>query len=200
MQVYELEGGVPAYRFALVAIGFVGMAYTVRLSIRSSHLIDYKNRVFAQIRYDSRLQYKESIPTHTVLSWVGLHLGGMVYKSTVNFILISAPMILLIALVMAMISPIVLLWLRGIDKGFSAVITVILLLLDAALFVPIAYSASDKIKLDPRDRKGKIKLYPREVFREIRKQRVKLKRRKAGLEPDTTDESGSGSDDENKDV
>lgn len=202
IQVHELDGGVPAYRFALVAIGFVAMVYAVRLSIRSSHLIDHKDRILAHIRNDSRLQYNEPIPTHTFLSWVGLHLGGVVYKSTVNFISIFAPLIFLIALVMAMISPIVLLWLRGIDKGFSAVITVILLLLDAVLFVPIAHSASSKIELDPRDRTGKIEFNPRERFREIRHryhvESKKRRMRRAGLDPGTTDGSGSGSDEEKK--
>jgi hypothetical protein len=193
MQVHELDGGVPAYRFALVAIGFVVMAYAVRLSIRSSHLVDYKNRVFVQIRNDSRLQYNESIPTHTFLSWVGLNIGGAFFKSTVNFISVFAPLTLILAMVCALLSPIVLLWLRGIDKGFSAVITVLLLLLDAVLVVPIVSSASGKIEFNPRER-----------IREIRHQHnVKSKRRRmrrAGLDPDTTDESDSGSDDKSEDA
>ncbi|OSS48375.1 hypothetical protein B5807_07812 [Epicoccum nigrum] len=193
MQVHELDGGVPAYRFVLVAIGFVVMAYAVRLSIRSSHLVDYKNRVFVQIRNDSRLQYNETIPTHTFLSWVGLNLGGAVFKSTKNFISVFAPLVLIIAMMCALLSPIVLLWLRGIDKGFSAVITVLLLLLDAVLVVPIASGVSGKIEFNPRER-----------IREIRRRHnVKSKRRRmrrAGLDPDTTDESDSGTDDNSEDA
>jgi hypothetical protein len=87
----------------------------------------------------------------------------------------------------------VLLWLRGIDKGSSAVITVLLLLLDAVLVVPIASSASGKIEFNPRER-----------IREIRhRHNVKSKRRRmrrAGLDPDTTDESDSGSDDKSVDA
>lgn len=187
MQVHELDGGVPAYRFALVAIGFVLMAYAVRLSIRSSHLIDYKNRMFIQIRNDSKLQYNESIPSHTFMRWVGLNFGGALFKSAKNFISVFAPVILLLAVVAAILSPIVVLWTRNIDKGFTAIITVLLLLLDGVLVLPIVTSASGKFDFNPRERIRKIR----------QRHQVKSKKRrlrKAGLDSETTEESDSGDD------
>lgn len=190
MQVHELDGGVPAYQFALVAIGFVMTAYAVRLSIRSSHLIDYKNRLFVRIRNDTKLQYNESIPTHTFMTWVSFNLGTAIFKSTRNFISVFAPLTILVATTAAILSPIIVLWTRSIDKGFTAIITVLLLLLDAVLIFPIATRASGEFEFNPRER-----------IRAIRqKHQVKSKRRrlrKAGLDSDTdtmdenySDESG----------
>ncbi|KAF9691657.1 hypothetical protein EKO04_010436 [Ascochyta lentis] len=193
MQVHELDGGVPAYQFALVAIGFVMVAYAVRLSIRSSHLVEYKNRVFVKIRDDSRLQYNESIPTHTFLSWVSLNFGGAILKGAKNFTSVFAPLILIVAIVAGILSPIVLLWLRGIDKGFTAVITVLLLLLDTALVVPIITNLSGKIEFNPKQRIREIQ-YNHKVNR---RRREKAKRTRAGLGPNSVGgDSGSSDEDE----
>jgi hypothetical protein len=105
MQVHELDGGVPLYQFALVAMAFVVVAYVVRLSIRSSHLIDFKDNTIAQIREDTGLQQNDSIPTHKFLGWLGSVLGAAISKNTKNFIFVFAPFILAAAILAAILKP-----------------------------------------------------------------------------------------------
>lgn len=133
MQVNELAGGVPLYSFAIVAIGFVSMAYVVRLAMRNAALRDYRDDIFLHIREDHRLQGSEPIPTRTFLTWVG---GRMVKLVTLDHrITRNAVRVPMFSLTLgALLSiPIIVLWRRNIDKGFSTAVTVLLVLLDAVM-------------------------------------------------------------------
>ena len=184
MQVHELDGGVPLYQFVLVAIAFVIVAYAVRLSIRSSGIIEYKNKTFNQIRDEAQLQYNEPIPTHTFLAWFGTATAGAVFKITKNFIAVFVPLILVLAVIAAILSPIVLLWLRGINRGFSAVITVLLLLLDMLLVYPVLTNTSGEFEFDPRAIIREIQRN-REINRKRREKAKKRRKQKMGLDPES---------------
>ena len=196
MQIHELSQGVSVYLFVVVAIAFVLVAYTVRLSIRSSRLIDFKRRTLVQIRDESDIHYNQPIPSHVFLVWMGRAVGATVWKSAVSSVAVLTPVILVMSIIGALLSPIILLWLRDISKGFSAVITVLLLLLDAVLIYPVATTAS-----------GEFEINPKRIFREIqgnyeikRKQKAKAKRKRkeqVGIDPeslnmDSDDESEEG--------
>lgn len=198
MQVHEFDGGVPLYKFVLVAIAFVLVAYAVRLSIRSSRLIEYKNNTLNQIRDEAHLHYNEPIPTRTFLAWFGATTSKAVFKTTTGFISMFAPLILVLAVIAAIVSPIVLLWLRGINKGFTAVITVLLLLLDMILVSPVVINASGEFEINIM---GMIREIQRN--REINKKRkAKARKRlkqKAGLDPESQGMEDSDSSDDKED-
>ena len=200
MQVHELDGGVPIYRFAIVAIGFVMVAYAVRLSIRNSRIIDFKNKTFNQIRDEAQLQYNEPIPAHTFIKHLGKATAGAVSSTTKKIIVTCIPVILVLAVVAAILSPIVLLWLRGIDKGFSAVITVLLLLLDGVLVYPFLTNTAGEIDFDP---KAMWQDYQRsrELHRESRaRAKKKRTRRKMGLDEETQGIDDDDDDDDDESV
>jgi hypothetical protein len=195
MQVHELDGGVPLYQFALVAIGFVIVAYIVRLGIRSSHLIEYKNNAISRIREEADLQHNEPIPTHKFLSWFGSVLSAGITRKTTNFVTVLAPFTLVTATLAAMLSPIVLLWLRKMDKGFTAVMTVLLLLLDVILVIPILTQISDRIVLNPQEHIREIKRI-REMNRKKRDKAKRERRRTAGEDPEQVGGDGSSNSSE----
>lgn len=164
MQVQELENAVPAYIFVLVSLAFVFVAYSLRLGIRSSRLVKYQNRVLNQMREDSDLQYNQSIPTRIFLWWMSKEMGVKIWDFVKRATIVVTPMAAMATLLAAMLSPIILLWLRDINKGFSAVITVLMLLLDVLLFHPIFTS------------EGIRAFNPREIIRKMRRERRENKR------------------------
>ncbi|KAI8933153.1 hypothetical protein NX059_009794 [Plenodomus lindquistii] len=178
MQVDALKDPVPLYRFVLVAIAFVAIVYAIRLSIRSTAILEYRRITLLRIQDDSHLQYNQPIPTRIFLAWVGKAIGKAVFTSMTSIITVAAPVVVIAAVFGAILSPIILLWLRGIDKGFTAVITVLMLLLDVALVYPVAYTASGK--LDPKrivhDIKENLELKKAE-----RKRALKRERRRQGI-------------------
>jgi hypothetical protein len=62
---------------------------------------------------------------------------GALFKLTKTSVKTIAPWVLVLATITAIISPVIMLWLRGIDKGFTVVITALLLLLDILLISPL---------------------------------------------------------------
>ncbi|KAF1847936.1 uncharacterized protein K460DRAFT_403252 [Cucurbitaria berberidis CBS 394.84] len=194
MQIHELDGGVSLYVFVMVAIGFVLVAYAGRLSIRSSRLIEYKSKVLLQIRDKSQIQYNQPIPTHTFLAWVGKAMGGIAIKSMKSFIAVFAPLMLVLAILAAILSPIILLWLRNISKGFTAVITVLLLLLDVMLVYPVVVTASGTFELNPRTMIREIQRN-REMKRKRKNKTKKRRKEKVGIDPESLDVESSDESD-----
>ncbi|KAJ4300999.1 hypothetical protein N0V90_003088 [Kalmusia sp. IMI 367209] len=184
MQVHELDGGVPAYKFVVVAIAFVLAAYAVRLSIRSSRILEYKNETLRNIREEADLHYNEPIPTRTFLAWAGTSTSSTLSKFTKSFLVITTPVVLILAVVAAILSPVILLWLRGINRGFKAVITVLLLLLDLLLVYPVVTNASGELDFNPRAMFHEIQRN-RETNRKKRERAKRERRKQTGQDPES---------------
>ncbi|PVH97194.1 hypothetical protein DM02DRAFT_89883 [Periconia macrospinosa] len=194
MQVHELDGGVPLYRFVLVAVAFVIVAYAMRLSIRSARLVEYKNDLFEQIREETDLQHNESIPTHKFIGWIASAAIVSASSNASSFVAVFAPFTLAAAVLAAIVSPIVLLWLRNIDRGFTAVMTVLLLLLDMVLVVPIVLNNSDHLKFNPRQQILQIQRTHR-MNKQKREKAKRRRRRKAGADPENAGSESEESSD-----
>ncbi|KAH7396134.1 hypothetical protein BKA66DRAFT_566639 [Pyrenochaeta sp. MPI-SDFR-AT-0127] len=191
MQVKELNKGVSLYIFVAIALGFVLVAYAVRLGIRSSHLVEYQSKVLLQVRDDSELQYNQPIPTHTFIAWASKAMGYTAWQGIKNFVTVFGPLALLLALIAAMLSPIILLWVREISNGFSAVITVLVLLLDGVLIYPVVTVATGRF-----EPKGLIRELQKNAEANRKKREEKRKRRKeqSSVDPEAPNvESGSES-------
>ncbi|KAJ4337867.1 hypothetical protein N0V87_004423 [Didymella glomerata] len=193
MQIHELDGGVPAYTFVIIAIGFVFAAYVVCLSIRSSRLIEQKNRMVQKMRDESHLQHNDQIPTHTFVLWAGRSIGFSMFKSIKETVSFITPFILVLAFLAVILSPIVLLWQRNINNGFPAVITVIMLLLDAVLILPVVL-IDGGIAIDPRVHIREIKKN-HAINKKLREKIAKRKRQKDGHDPEIGDVDSSSDGD-----
>jgi hypothetical protein len=168
MEVRELNGGVPVYAFILAAIATVFVAYAMRLGIRSSRLIEYKSRMLLQVRTRSQIPYNQPLPTHIFLAWAFVNTSSSLSKWSAKIFEVVAPFLLMAALVAALFSPIVLLWLRGISKGFTIVITVLMLLLDMVLVLPLVRHGHRALGSSPID-----------VVRDLRRRYRESQKRKA---------------------
>jgi hypothetical protein len=195
MQVHELSDGVPLYLFALVAIAFVTIAYAVRLSIRSSRLLEYKNDIFAEIREGADLLYNEPIPTHTFLKWFWATTSSLLGKGIWKSVTVCVPILLVVAVIAAILSPIILLWLRNIDKGFSAVITALLLLLDCVLVYPVIATRSGKLEFNPGAFIREIRAN-HEIKKRQKKKLRKLRKKQAAFDPEATGVESDSDDEE----
>lgn len=173
MQIHELQDGTSAYVFVLVAIGFVVIAYAVRLSIRSSRIVAYKTHVLNQVRDESHIPYNQPIPTHTFLVWAGGVMGGNLFKAVQSFFYFFTPIAVVGAIIAAILSPIILLWLRNMNRSFTAVVTVLLLFLDGVLVYPVVTNAAGVVEFNPR----KIIREITQVYEYNKKIREKKKRR-----------------------
>lgn len=200
MQVDELNEGVSLYVFVLVAMAFVFIAYAIRLSIRCSQVVRYKQRMMAKVRNDSYLQPSQPIPTRQFVVWASKAIVATTWNSFKGFVVVTTPFVLVSAIVATILSPIVLLWLWGIHKGFSAVITVLLLVLDVILVYPIATTASGCLEVDPKRIVRGIKLN----LDIQRKQKEKAKKREMGrlgiVDPEAIDVASSDEGDGNIDL
>lgn len=112
-------------------------------------------------------------------------------------LIVLSLLVLVLAIFAAILSPIILLWLRNISKGFTAIVTVLLLLLDVVLVYPVVTTASGTFNLNPI-------AIVREIQRNLeikrRRKETAKKRRKetAGIDPEA--QGVESSDESDKDV
>ena len=190
MQVKELSDGVPLYVFTVAAIATVFIAYAMRLSIRSSRLIEYKTQILGQIHAESHVPHNQPIPTRIVLGWLHTTIGRFLLGTTTKVFVVIFPFVLVGALVATLLSPIILLWLRGIDRGFTIVITILLVFSNAILFIPIAKFGYQSLGTSPMDMIRDFRRWRRESQR----RRAKSKKKRRYPDPEAQARSGvSGS-------
>lgn len=190
MQVKELSDGVPLYVFTLAAIATVFVAYAMRLSIRSSRLIEYKTQILSQIHAESHVPHNQPIPTRIVLGWLHNTISRFLSGTSTKVFAIVFPFVLVGALIATLLSPIVLLWLRGIDRGFTVVITLLLVSSNAILFIPLAKFGYRSLGTSPMNMIRDIRRWRRES----QKRRAKSKKKRRYPDPEAQARSGvSGS-------
>jgi hypothetical protein len=147
------------------------------------------------MREESHLQHNDQIPTHTFLAWAGRSISSAVFKTIKDTITFVTPFILVFAVLAAILSPIILLWLRSINKGFTAVITVIMLLLDLLLVGPLFF-VDGGIAFSPRAHIDEIK----RNHQYNKKMREKIKKRKRqeamGIDPEAGDDDSSSDEED----
>jgi hypothetical protein len=180
MQVHELDGGAPLYRAILVALAFIVLAYAIRLSIRSSSLIEYQNRTFQQIREEADLQSSEPVPTRSFLAYTISGARDVVWETNKQAFSIAAPLLVILTTAGPMAIPIALLWRRKMDTGFCAIVTILLILLDAVLVYPILTNRAGNLELNLRSLIQEIQR-DREINTKRRKKVRKVRSKKAAL-------------------
>jgi len=131
MQIQPLQTPVPLYSFLIAAAVTIGLIYTVRLSIRSTALIEYKRNHSRRIRVDTKLAPGAPIPTHIFLAYVGRYALGPYWRFLRN------SMFFLFVLGITML-PVILLWTRNthMDVGYKVTITFVIFFFDAIIVFP----------------------------------------------------------------
>lgn len=116
MQVKELNAAdISVSAFIILAIIITVLSYALRLLIRSESFINRRRGWTQDIRSDAGLSPDASIPTTTFLLWVWRRLGFL-----------TIVVVLVLGLI---ICPIAALWTRNINRGFKAIVTILLLIL-----------------------------------------------------------------------
>ncbi|KAF2177489.1 hypothetical protein K469DRAFT_358467 [Zopfia rhizophila CBS 207.26] len=131
MQIQPLETPVPLYSFFIAAAVTIGLIYTVRLSIRSTALIEYKRNHSRNIRVNTKLAPGAPIPTHIFLAYVCRHALGPYWRFLRN----SLFFLLVLGITML---PVMLLWTHNkhMDVGYKGTMTFIIFLFDAVVVFP----------------------------------------------------------------
>ena len=116
MQVKELNAAdISVSAFIILAVIITVLSYALRLLIRSESFIRRRRGWTQDIRSDAGLSPDASIPTTTFLIWVWRRFGFL-----------TIVVVLVLGLI---ICPIAALWTRNINRGFKAIITILLLIL-----------------------------------------------------------------------
>lgn len=129
MQVKPLERAVPFYAFIVAATLGIGLAYTVRLTVRSRSLRKFQRGQFSNIRDWGGLGPEDQIPTRVFLRY--LLLRREAYDSGLPRLGLG------FLCVLALIFPMAFLWKREhLDGGYKAVMTLSVLLFDIIVVLP----------------------------------------------------------------
>jgi hypothetical protein len=116
MQVKELSTTkTPLSAFFILAITITTCSYALRLFIRSKSVVRRRKKLFAQIRKDSGVQPGDPISTRDFVAWFWRRIG-----------LITVLITLLIAV---LVTPLIVLWTRNLNRGYKALLTVLLLII-----------------------------------------------------------------------
>jgi hypothetical protein len=183
MQVRELGDGVPIYTFVLTAMATVFIAYAMRLGIRSSRLVDYKTRLLGEIRAEAEVPHNQPIPTRIFMGWLHATVGRFLSRTSTKVSVVVFPFLLVGALVAILLSPIILLWLRGIDRGFTIVITILVLSTNAMFFIPLAKHGYRALVTSPME----IARDLRRGYRENQKRKARPKKVRKHTDPEAQD-------------
>jgi hypothetical protein len=140
VQAKELGDGVPFSTIVLICLAFVILAYCMRLAIRSQPILQLKASIFDEVREQAGLHSTAPVPTRVMLRH-GLPFAsgalGVNILRHIRYLVISTPYIAVLAAFAAMLTPIIFLWRRNIDNGFSVVITLLFLMIDGIIVYPI---------------------------------------------------------------
>ena len=116
MQVKELNAAdISVSAFIILALIITVLSYGLRLLIRSESFIKRRHSWTQDIRSDAALSPDTSIPTTTFLLWLWRRLGFLT--------------IVVVLVLTLIICPIAALWTRNINRGFKAIITILLLII-----------------------------------------------------------------------
>ena len=122
MQVREINAAdISVSAFIILAIVITVLSYALRLLIRSESFTKRRRGWIQEIRLDASLSPDASIPTTTFLMWVWRRLGFL-----------TIVVVLILGLIISLIAT---LWTRKINRGFKAIVTILLLI----LILPASY-------------------------------------------------------------
>jgi hypothetical protein len=122
MQVKELQPAPPVSYLVATSIAVISFSYIMRLVVRSSMLRKYRQFVFAHIHEQAGIPESRSLTTRQFIGGAALWLLPFVWQVIVSLLACGISII-----------PLIFLWRRGFDTGYSIAITLVVLPMDIAL-------------------------------------------------------------------
>jgi hypothetical protein len=122
MQVKELDPAPPVSYFIGTSIAVISFSYIMRLVVRSSILRQYRQRMFARIHEHAGVQEGRSITTRQFLRGATFWILPLALRTVFLFVAFGISIV-----------PLVFLWRRGFDTGYSIIITLLVVPMDLTL-------------------------------------------------------------------
>lgn len=133
MQVNELGDGVPVWYFVLTGCAVLLVAYSSRLAVRSALLTSRWSRAVDAARQSHGIADGEPVSTRDFLAWAAPKLWHSAVRPAVALLVALAPAAGMLSVFAALCGPLIALWARGFDAGFTAAISMVMLPLVIAM-------------------------------------------------------------------
>ncbi|KAI9662327.1 MAG: hypothetical protein M1821_008494 [Bathelium mastoideum] len=127
MQIRQFQSSVPLSYFIAASIILLFLSYSMRLAIRSPRLAEFKRKCYRLAREEAAIPDSRRLGTHELLRWAFLQTRPTLQRAVIWTLKVSFPAALVSALFGAFSVPVLLLWTRGTNPGFAAVITVVVI-------------------------------------------------------------------------
>ncbi|KAI9702191.1 MAG: hypothetical protein M1820_006273 [Bogoriella megaspora] len=129
MQIHQLDSPVPLSSFAAASVIILSISYTMRLTIRSPRVAEFKRTCFRLAREEAGIPDSRPLGTSQLLRWALLQIQPVVFW----FAKVLFPIVAALITMGALSTPLILLWNRRSNFGYSAVITVVVLPINAVV-------------------------------------------------------------------
>jgi hypothetical protein len=137
MQVQPLDTPAPLYSFVIAALLTISFIYGIRLSIRSTLLIEYKRELSRKIRLYTKLPPGAPIPARLLVFYAvkDIDFRDILFRRIWKPVGYS---VLLISVLAVPVLPMAFLWLRNkrLDVGFKGMLTFVIILFVIAVMLP----------------------------------------------------------------
>lgn len=133
MQIQQLQSTVPLSYFVATSVILLFLSYSMRLGIRSPKLVEFKKRCYRLAREEAQIPESRPLGTHDLLRWAFLQVKPTLQRAIIWALKVSFPLAFVLIVIGALSIPIILLWTRGMNSGFAAVITLVVLPIDCVV-------------------------------------------------------------------
>lgn len=133
MQVKELQSSPPTVSvFVGTSFALLCSAYLVRLAVRSDMLLNPTRSLLHQAREHANLPEGDSITTRQFLRFIAIKLQHSMWTFVLWFDSIL-PYLGMALIILVLLVPLIFFWRKGLPAGYVAVISIMIILMDATL-------------------------------------------------------------------
>lgn len=133
MQIKELQSSPPTVAvFVGTSLAFLCCAYLVRLAVRSEMMLNPGRILFQRAREHANLPEGDAITTRQFLRFIAVTLQHFAWSFIVWADQIS-PYVGMVLIILALLVPLIFFWRKGLPAGYVAVISIVIILMDATL-------------------------------------------------------------------
>jgi hypothetical protein len=133
MQIKELESPAPVGYFVATSLSLILLAYLVRLAVRNRHLNDYQVECLNMAREHASLSEQESITSRQFGLWMLATIGQGFGKVLMTVVVGNIRLIILLIVAVLLSVPLIFLWRKGINTGYTAMMTVLVVAVDLGI-------------------------------------------------------------------
>jgi hypothetical protein len=166
MQIKELQSSPPTIAvFVGTSLAFLCCAYLVRLAVRSDMVLNPGKILFQHAREHANLPEGDAITTRQFLRFIAVTLQHFTWGFIVWADQIS-PYVGMVLIILVLLVPLIFFWRKGLPAGYVAVISIVIILMDATLVWVLIKFVIDKEAADAGTRTFTIFTRRREIQRD----------------------------------